>query len=63
MGQIPDSRFRTTNGIRQYLREKVHAARDLVYRVGHAVAGARVNGLLKVTSSVPTIVSQATTPG
>ena len=58
MGQIPDSKFRSANGIRQYLREKVRAARDLVYHVGHAVAGACVNGLLKATSSVPTIVSQ-----
>lgn len=58
MGQIPDSKFRTAaNGIRQYLLNKVRAARDLVYQVGHAVAGARVDGLLKVTSSVPTIVS------
>jgi len=58
MGQIPDSNFRTMGGIRQYLHEKVQAARSLVYRVGHAVAGARVDGLLKVTSSVPTIVSK-----
>ena len=58
MGQIPDSKFRTGNGIRQYLHGKVQAARDFVYRVGHTVAGARVDGLLKATSSVPTIVSQ-----
>ena len=58
MGQIPDSNFRAANGIRQYLHEKVQAARDLVYRVGHAVAGARVDGLLKATSSVPTVVSK-----
>ena len=58
MGQIPDSKFRVTNGIRQYLLMKVQAARDLVYQVGHAVAGARVDGLLKATSSVPMIVSR-----
>ena len=57
-GQIPDSNFRATNGIRQYLHEKVLAAQDLVYRVGHAVAGAHVDGLLKATSSVPIIVSK-----
>jgi len=57
MGQIPDSKFRTMNGIRQYLHEKVQDAQDLVYQVGHAVAGARVDRLLKATSSVPTIVS------
>lgn len=57
MGQILDSKFRTGNGICQYLHGKVRAARDFVYRVGHAIAGARVDGLLKVTSSVPTIVS------
>ena len=58
MGQVPDSKFRVMNGIRQYLHAKVQAARDLIYQVGHAVAGTRVNGLLKATSSVPTIVSQ-----
>jgi hypothetical protein len=62
-GQIPDSKFRkAANGIRQYLREKVQAARDLVYQAGHAVAGARVNGLLKATSSVPTFVSRVKLP-
>ena len=57
MGQTPDSNFRATSGIRQYLRGKVQAVRALVYQVGHAVAGARVDGLLKATSSVPTVVS------
>ena len=55
MGWITDSIFRAS-GIRQCLYKKVQAARDLVYRLGHAVAGAGVNGLLKVTSSVPTNV-------
>ena len=45
--------------MRAYLLEKVQAARDLIYRLGHSVAGARVNGLLKLTSSVPTLVSGA----
>ena len=46
------------NGVHQYFHSKVQAARDLVYRVGHAVAGAHVDGLLKETSSVPTVVSK-----
>lgn len=63
VGQIPDSKFRVAaNGIRQYLRQKVQVARDWVYQVGHAVAGAHVNALLKATSSVPTFVSQAGSP-
>ena len=57
MGWILDSTFRIS-GIRQCLYKKVQAARDLVYRTGHAVAGAGVNGLLKLTSSVPTIVCE-----
>jgi hypothetical protein len=55
MGWILDSSFRISE-VRKYLRKKVQSARDLVYRVGHAVAGSGVDGLLKVTSSVPTIV-------
>ena len=57
MGWILDSNFRT-NGLREYLREKVQVAQDVVYRLGHAVAGARVDSLLKSTSSVPTVVSE-----
>ena len=56
MGWIPDSNFRIGN-IRGYLVEKVQAARNFVYQLGHAVTGVRVNGLLKSTSSVPTLVS------
>jgi hypothetical protein len=57
MGWILDSTFRIS-GIRQFLYKKVQTARNLVYRVGHAVAGAGVNGLLKITSSVPTMVRE-----
>ena len=57
MGWVLDSIFRI-NEIRQYLFQKVQAARDLIYQVGHGVAGARVNGLLKLTSSVPTVVRE-----
>ena len=60
MGWILDSAFRIS-GIRQYLHTKVQAARDLVYQLGHAVAGARVDALLKSSSSVPTIVSKLLT--
>ena len=56
-GWLLDANFRI-GSIRQYLRRKVQAARDLVYQVGHAVAGARVDGLLKLTSSVPTMVCE-----
>lgn len=56
MGWSLDFTFRTS-GVRQYFLTKVQTARDLVYRVGHAVAGAGVDALLKATSSVPTIVS------
>jgi hypothetical protein len=56
-GWILDSNFRT-NELRKYLREKVQAARDFVYRLGHGVTGTRVNDLLKSTSSVPIIVSE-----
>ena len=57
MGWIPDINFRISK-IRWCLQKKVQAARDFVYRLGHAVAGTAVNGLLKQTSSVPTIVRE-----
>ena len=56
-GWVHDLNFRTNN-VRQYLRTKVQAAQNFVYQLGHAVAGARVDGLLKSTSSVPTLVSE-----
>ena len=46
------------NEVRQYFHTKVQAARDLVYCVGHAVVGARVDGLLKATPPMPTMVSK-----
>ena len=57
MGRVPDSNFRLS-GIQLFLHQKVKAAWDLIYRLGHAVAGTGVNGLLKLTSSVPTIVHE-----
>jgi len=60
MGWIPDASFRIKE-VRRYLHEKVQAARDLIYRVGRAVASTHVNNLLKLTSSVPTLVSGSLT--
>ena len=60
MGWIADANFRIKE-VRRYLHEKVKAARDLVHRLGHAVASAHVNDLLKPTSSVPTLVSEPLT--
>jgi hypothetical protein len=59
MGWILDSVFRIS-GVRQYLHGKVQVAHNLVYQLGHAVAGTRVDDLLKSTSSVLTIVSSIT---
>ena len=56
MGQIPDSCYRL-HEIRQYLHSKVQDARNFIYQAGHAVTGARIDSLLKLTSSVPVIVS------
>ena len=56
-GWVHDLNFRTNN-VRQYLHAKVQAAQSFIYQLGHAVAGARVDGLLKLTSSVPTLVSK-----
>ena len=55
MAWILDSAFRISR-IWQRFHKKVEAALDLVYRLGHAVAGAAINGLLELTSSVPTLV-------
>lgn len=55
-GWVLDSMFRIREA-RQYLHTKVQVARNFVYQLGHSVAGTRVDGLLKSTSSVPTIVS------
>ena len=56
MGQYWDLNFRLKEA-RKYLSDKVQQARRIVYKLGQAVAGAGVNGVLKPTSSVPTIVS------
>jgi len=56
MGQRWDIDFRVKS-VRKYLMDKVQQARRIIYQLGQAVAGAGVDGMLKETSSVPTIVS------
>ena len=59
MGHYWDLDFRLKE-VRKYLLDKVQQARRIIYKLGHAVAGTGVDGVLKSTSSVPTVVS---TPG
>ena len=56
MGHHWDISFRVRD-VRRYLSDKVQQARKIIYELGHAVAGTGVNGVLKSTSSVPTVVS------
>ena len=56
MGRHWDNSFRLKE-VRQYLSDKVQRARRIVYKLGQAVAGTGVDGVLKSTSSVPTVVS------
>jgi hypothetical protein len=56
MGRRWDVGFRLKSA-RQYLADKVQQARRIVYKLGKAVAGTGVDGILKPTSSVPVIVS------
>jgi len=56
MGSCWDLGFRLRE-IRRYLSDKVKQARRIIYKLGQAVAGAGVDGVLKSTSSVPTVVS------
>lgn len=56
MGCHWDINFRVKQ-VRRYLSDKVQQARRIVYKLGQAVAGAGVDGVLKSTSSVPTVVS------
>lgn len=62
MGSQWDINFRVKE-VRQYLSDKVQQARRIVYKLGQAVAGTGVDGVLKSTSSVPTIVSTFITVG
>ncbi|KAJ3710013.1 hypothetical protein C8R42DRAFT_541509, partial [Lentinula raphanica] len=54
MGTRQDIAFRTRN-LRKFLMDKVRAARDFIYRKGFGIRSARVEALLKATSSVPTM--------
>ena len=56
-GTKRDTKFRLKN-VRTYLFDYVQNARNAIYKSGAAIAGTVVNQLLKVTSSVPTIVSK-----
>ncbi len=56
-GTKRDSKFRLQNAC-TYLFNNVQIAQNAIYKSAAAVTGAVVNRLLKVTSSVPTLVSQ-----
>ena len=56
MGQHWDIGF-WVRDVRQYLSDKVQQAWRVIYELGHAVAGTGVDGILKSTSSVPTVVN------
>jgi hypothetical protein len=56
MGRHWDLNFRLREA-RKYLFDKVQQARRIVYKLGQAVAGTGVDGVLKSTSSVPVVVS------
>jgi len=55
MGSFWDIGFRLKE-VLQYLSDKVRQARRIIYKSGQAVAGTGVDGVLKSTSSVPTVV-------
>ncbi|KAH6907330.1 hypothetical protein BKA70DRAFT_1490869, partial [Coprinopsis sp. MPI-PUGE-AT-0042] len=54
MGQVPDMRSRFTK-VRHFLWDKVQVARRYIYRHGWGVKSEHVEGLLRTTSSVPTM--------
>ncbi|KAJ3820227.1 hypothetical protein F5880DRAFT_1625285 [Lentinula raphanica] len=54
MGTRQDRTLRTNN-LRTFLMGKVKAAREYIYRKGFGIRSARVESLLKATSSVPTM--------
>ena len=57
MGLSRDIRFRLTN-LRRFLLDKVHRAREWIYKKGKGVTSKAVEDILKATSSVPTTVGQ-----
>ncbi len=56
-GRKRDSNFRLKYA-RTYISDLVEVARNAIYKSAAAIAGVVVNRLLKVTSSVPTVVSK-----
>ncbi|KAG5634841.1 hypothetical protein H0H81_000543 [Sphagnurus paluster] len=54
MGLVNDIKFHTANP-RQWLSYAVTRAREFIYKMALPIAGAAVDGLLKATSSVPTL--------
>ena len=56
MGCHWDINFRVKQ-VWRFLSSKVQQARRIIYKMGRAVAGSGVDGVLKSTSSVPTVVS------
>ncbi|KAF9783667.1 hypothetical protein BJ322DRAFT_1109524 [Thelephora terrestris] len=54
MGHRWDIDFRLKS-VRKYLADKVRQARKIIYKLGQAVAGSGVDGVLKATSSVPVL--------
>ncbi|KAK7688185.1 hypothetical protein QCA50_008555 [Cerrena zonata] len=55
MGQVNDLAFRIGSGARKYLARSVKRAREYIYTLGSGIASTAVDGLLKETSSVPTL--------
>ena len=56
MGQVRDLAFRIGSGIRKYLSRSVARAREYIYVHGLGISSTAVDGLLKESSSVPTMV-------
>ncbi len=57
MGLSCDIRFRLTN-LWRFLLNKVHRAREWIYKKGKGVTSKAIENILKATSSVPTMVGQ-----
>jgi hypothetical protein len=55
MGSVFDLKSRLEN-VRKYVGNKIVQAREQIYRLGKPISGAAVEGLLKATSLVPTVV-------
>jgi hypothetical protein len=55
MGYVRDIASRVSRA-RQYLGRKIRAARRFIYEQAFGIGSEKVNGLLKETSSVPTLV-------